>query len=489
MSNLPSPPKQAHRFLRWFCREDYLEEIEGNLLELYEQQYTESPKKAQKQFLWNVLRHFRPAFIRSFKVYQPDNHRAMLRHNLILSLRNFQRYKSTFFINLIGLSSGLACTLLIFLWVYDELSVDKFHANDTQLYQVMEHQTQATGIITGYNTAGPTAKALAEEMPEVERAVTVTFFADYTLSVGDQGIRANGTYASADFFHLFSYRLIQGNKNQVLANKSNIVISESLAVRLFGTTENIVGRLIEWERETQYQVAGVYKDIPSSSSMHPDFVLPYEVFRSTHEYMERWDNTMPRTYLLLREGVDIASFNRKIAHFIRDKTDGKITHRTLFAVPYSDAYLHSRYEQGKLVGGRIEYVQLFSLIALFILLMACINFMNLSTAHASRRTKEIGVKKAMGAPRATLINQYLSESVLTALFSLVVALLLVAVFLPQFNTLNGKQLTIPLSVSSVSLLLGIIIFTGLVAGSYPAFFLSGFNPIMVLKGATGKMRS
>jgi len=477
----PSPPNKALRFLRWFCRNDYLEEIEGNLLELYEEQYEDSPVKARRQFTWNVLRHFRPSFIRSLKVYQPNSHRAMLRHNLILTFRNFQRYKSTFLINLIGLSSGLACALLIFLWVQDELSVDKFHANDNQLYQILEQREQAGKLVLFRTTAGPTAEALAADLPEVAYATAVYDPSSSVLSVDNKNITAKGQFVGNDFFHIFSYDLVQGNAAQVLAELSSIVISEELAQRLFGTTEDVVGKTIERKSDRLYQVSGVFKSTPRNSSMQFDFVLSFVAYQSEHEWARVWENTSPATYVQLKPEADLASFNDKIANFVRDKTEGQIIHRTMFAQRYSDVYLYGNYENGVQAGGRITYVHLFSGVAIFLLLIACINFMNLSTARASRQMKEIGVKKAVGARRGSLALRYLSESVSVATISLMLAVLLVGLMLPFFNEITGKQLTFAFDMNLVLIAIGITLFTGLIAGSYPALYLSGFDPVVILK--------
>ncbi len=417
----------------------------------------------------------------------------MLRHNLLLTFRNFKRYKSSFFINLIGLSTGLACTILIYLWVTDELRMDTFHEQDDQLYQIMENVDQAGGMITRQTTAGPMAEALANEMPEVENAVTATpsYINAYTLTVNNRDIKAKGLYASTDFFKMFSYALIQGDKSQVLSDKKAIVLSETLAMNLFGTTENVVGKAVEFQHDEPYQVAGIFKDIPARSSIQFDFVLTFEGFRDKNEWVTSWGNTAPQTFVLLKKGSDVAQFNRKIADFVRNKTNGEVDHRTPFATRYSDTYLYNKYENGVQAGGRIEYVRLFSIIALFILLIACINFMNLSTARASRRVKEVGIKKAMGARRTALIYQYIGESTLMTFVSLLVALLLVLLLLPQFNTITEKHLTLHFDATLVVSLLGIVLFTGLVAGSYPALYLSGFNPATVLKGggAISKLNS
>jgi ABC-type antimicrobial peptide transport system permease subunit len=440
----------------------------------------------------DVLLLFRPGIIRP--VYQSGyqiNTYDMLRHNLLIAFRNFLRYKSSFLINLTGLSSGLACTLLIYLWVNDELHVDKFHVNRDRLYQVRENVEQDGGLITRITTAGPTAEALASEMPEVEYAVTNTFDRIFheVLSVEGKDIKAGGLYASADFFKLFSFELIQGNKDQVLSDKKSIVITESLAKRLFGTTENILGKSVDWKHKKQYQISGVLQDLSPLSSIKFDFILTFEAFKDDNTWALSWFNTAPQTFVLLKEGTDVNQFNKKIAELVRTKTEGKANHRTPFISRYTDGYLYGRYENGKQAGGRIEYVRLFSIIALFIVFIACINFMNLSTARASRRMKEVGMKKVVGARKGTLVLQYLSESILICLLSLFIAILLVVLFLPQFNSIVGKNLTFHLDLNFTLGLLGTVLLTGLIAGSYPAFYLSKFTPATVLKGKLNNLVS
>ena len=408
----------------------------------------------------------------------------MVRHNLLISYRNFLRFKSSFFINLIGLSTGLACVLLIFIWVNDEVRMDQFHEQGDRLYQVMENVDQGGGMITRESTSGPTADALAAEFPEVEMAATNTmnWSAQSVLSVDDDDIKAKGIYASAAFFKMFSFPIVQGNRNQVLSDKKSIVISESVAKRLFGTTTDVVGKMVQVEHKQQFQVSGVMADIPSYSSANFEYVLSFEGFRDENEWVTNWFNTAPQTFVMLKPGSDMEAFNKKIFDLVRTKTEGKANHRSPFLRLYRKAYLHNRYENGSLAGGRIEYVRMFSIIAGFILLIACINFMNLSTARASRRLKEVGVKKAIGAKKSTLVAQYLSESTLMALISLGVAILLVVLMLPKFNTITEKHLTLTFDPLFIVVLLGIVLFTGLVAGSYPALYLSKFNPAVVLKG-------
>jgi putative ABC transport system permease protein len=477
-----NPEKNAIKFLRWFCREDYVEEIEGDLKEIFEKELKTLSGKAKWKLVLRVINYFRPEFIKSFKGSNQPNHHAMFRHNLLLTYRNFKRYKSSFLINLAGLSAGLACTFLIYLWVSDELNVDKFNDKDSRLFRAMEHRVRATGIWTSPTTPAPLAEGLAADMPEVEYTATVTWPQPYTLSLNDKNIPAVGRFAGKDFFNMFSYQLIAGDPNLVLADKNSVVISDVLAHKLFNTTDNIIGRAIDYEHQSQLQVSGVFKSMPVNATDQFDFVGSFEKYKEGQDWLLSWGNTGVQTMVLLKPGVDNGAFNAKIADYIKVKTKNEITYRTLFLKGYSANYLYGKYENGVLVGGRITYVKLFSIIAIFILLIACINFMNLSTARASRRLKEVGIKKAIGAARKALIIQYLSESMLMSTLSLFAAMLLVYISLGQFNAITGKHLVFELDGNRILLFLGVTVFTGLVAGSYPALYLSGFNPASVLKG-------
>ncbi|WP_162055778.1 ABC transporter permease [Pontibacter pamirensis] len=408
----------------------------------------------------------------------------MFQHSLLLIYRNFKRFKSTFFINLVGLSTGLACTLLIFLWVNDEVSMDKFHKNDSQLFQVMTNHDNSEGIETWENGPGLLAEALAEEMPEVAYAASSSIIPDmFTISDKENHISATGQFVSKDFFNVFSYTLTQGDKDQVLQDKNAIVISEALALKLFNTTQNVVGKTVEWQI-LQFSkpviISGIFENIPPNSSEQYDFVLSFEEFKDMLGSGLHWDNHNAETYLLLKEGTDPHQFNNKISGFIKSKLPA--SNVSLFIRPFSDKYLYDNYENGVQAGGRIEYVKLFSMIAIFILVIACINFMNLSTAKASRRIKEVGIKKAMGANRESLILQYMGESMLMAFASLTVALMFVELSLAPFNQITGKQLVLSLDPRFVLAALGVSFLTGLLAGSYPALYLSGFKPAIVLRG-------
>jgi putative ABC transport system permease protein len=411
----------------------------------------------------------------------------MFRHNLLIIYRNFKKFKTTFFINIVGLSTGLGCTLLIFLWVNDELSINKFHEKDKQLYQVMENQHLEGGIKTTDGTAGVLAESIAKDMPEVEYAATVTptsWFPKVTLSdkEKDKSIRAGGQFVSPDFFNIFSYPLVQGNKTDALADKKSIVISVDLAKKLFNTTDNVVGRTISWkyqDLDEEYKVSGIFKSNPASSSQF-DFLLPFVWLKEKYPFLAEWGNYGPNTFVVLKKGVSVDQLNKKLAGYMNNKITE--SNRSLFLTRYSDTYLHNKYENGVRVGGRIQYVRLFSIIAIFILLIACINFMNLSTAKASTKLKEVGLKKTLGASRYSLILQYFSESILLAFISLIFSVILVLIFLPQFNQITGKHIALGFDKNLILIFLGITLFTGLVAGSYPALYLSGFSPVVVLKG-------
>jgi putative ABC transport system permease protein len=404
----------------------------------------------------------------------------MFKHNLILAFRNFLRYKSSFLINLIGLTSGLACTLFIYLWVSDELNINKFHEKGSQLYQVMEHQQYAEDVMTTVSTPGLLANELKENYPEVEYAATTSWIGDYTLSLGDKNVQAEGYHVGKDFFNIFSYGLVQGDADQVLAEKYSIVISEELAENIFGTKENVIGKTIELQHKDNLIVSGVFKGTPKSSSYQFDFVMSFEFFLENNSWALDWGSNGPSTFVILQEDTDPTIFNSKIASIVSDHEQQ--SNVTVFVEPYANRYLYGRFRNGKPAGGRIEYVRLFTIIALFILVIACINFMNLSTARASRRAKEVGLKKAIGAQKGSLISQYLGESMLISLFSTILALLFVWLGLPIFNEITTKHLELQLDSNLIIVSAIIVTITGLVAGSYPALYLSGFQVVTVLKG-------
>ncbi|MCR9249351.1 MAG: ABC transporter permease [bacterium] len=410
----------------------------------------------------------------------------MFKHNLTLAVRNFKKHKSMFFINLTGLTTGIACTLLIYMWVIDELSIDKFHKYEDRIYQVMEYLHYSEGTRTHKSTSGFLAQSMEEEFPEIERAVSIAapFLIDDMVLNHDQNIfKGVGQFVGRDFFNVFTYVLKKGTPDQVLKDKNSIVLSESMALKLFGKIdESVIGKQIQWESEEMTQtviVAGIFENVPSNSSSQFDFVLSYEHFLGQDDTFHHWGNYGPYAFLLLKEGTDLNSFNEKIKNYLDSKG---IEGRELFIQQYSDNYLYGTYKNGKQAGGRIEYVRLFSIIAIVILVIACINFMNLSTARGSTRMKEVGVKKTLGANRYTLMWQYFIESLAISFVSLALAVLMMTAILPTFNDITGKSIGLSFDIYMVVTFIGITVITGLLAGVYPALYLSKFNPIMVLKG-------
>ncbi len=324
-------------------------------------------------------------------------------------------------------------------------------------------------------------QTLPEDMPEVETAACFVNYADnIVLSSNNNSIRANGKFGSKNFFKIFSFPFLDGDSNNVLTDKNSIVVSKKLALAFFNTTENVIGKPIN-VGEGNFFITGVFEDFPHNSSLQFDFMLSYEYLKELYpESFSSWGNTGPRTFIVVKAQTDIAQFSAKIKNYVKEKSDNANT--TLLIQKYSDTYLHNNYQNGKIHGGRILYVRLFVVIAFFILLIACINFMNLSTAIAFRRAKETGIKKAIGSSREKLIYQYLGESIFISKLAMLLAIVSVAILLPSFNHLTQKQLHIPHDRIFILSLLGINLLTGFVAGTYPAFYLSGFKSINILKG-------
>jgi predicted permease len=414
----------------------------------------------------------------------------MLNNYFKIARRKLVKDRQFTILNLTGLSTALACTFMIYLWVNDELNVDKFNQNDKQLYRVLYNIKLENDILTLETTPSPLANALKAEMPEVEKAVSVNYFMDWfagkgVASNGKKNIKVQGVFASKEYFNVFSYKLIEGNKNEVLAQKSGVVISEKLAKMLFNTTENLVGKPLEWNHRMKFNmpltVSGVFKNPPVNATNQFDIVFNYNLLLENEPSSKEWTATYSNTYLQLREGADIAQFNKKIQDFSKKKAPSN-ANCSLFVVPFSDKYLHETFSNGVQTGGRIEYVRLFSIIAVFILLIACINFVNLTTAQATKRMKEIGIKKTLGASQKSLIFQYLGESFFLIVLAAAVSLLFVFLLLPSFNNITGKQVPLEFNTNTFFAVLGVIILTTLFSGLYPAFYLSKFSPLTILKG-------
>ncbi|WP_026236491.1 ABC transporter permease [Pontibacter roseus] len=406
----------------------------------------------------------------------------MLKNYFKMAYRNLMRHKGFSLINVSGLALGMTCSILILLWVQDELNYDRFHKHIEDLYIVMgeQHYPGADDLITaaGPGLLGP---AMQRELPEVKHAVRVTWDSDNLFTHGDKALKRKGFFADSTFFQAFSFPLLHGDAAQVLQQPKSVVISDSMALVFFGTTE-AVGKVFKLNNSESYTVTGVMRQVPKNSSLQFDYIIPFADFLTNNEWLTTWGNYGVRTYVQVHPNTDIPSFNKKIKYFL--KQDGKGERDTdLFVHAVKDMHLYSDFRPGKTESGMIMYVRLFSVVALFILVIACINFMNLATARSAKRAKEVGVRKAVGASKPELIRQFMVESILIAFLALFLAVNLTGILLPAFNDLTGKAVSLDLSNPSVWLiLLGVALFTGLVSGSYPALFLSSFDPAVVLKG-------
>jgi putative ABC transport system permease protein len=420
----------------------------------------------------------------------------MIRNYLKLAWRNLLKDRRFSLLNLLGLSVGLACALLIGLWIADEYGMEKYNPNDDRLYQVMNNNKTSNGLRTGTNTPGVLAKALRDEFPEIQDASEVlpaSWFNDPSTPSGvvayrDKKLNATPQFVDSNFFHLFACPVLDGDRSRLFADKKGVFLSSSLADRIFGTTRNLIGRVIHFDNfdfTGDYEIRGIFQPNPSNATEQPDLLFNFELAQEKRPGLKNWYNSDPNTFVLLKPHADLAAFNKKFAHFWAAKKgnkNGKDEYPQIFLSKFSDRYLYDHYENGVQSGGRIVYVKLFTIIAIFILIIACINFMNLSTARAAHRAKEVGIKKVVGAGRGTLILQYLGESVLLSVASLLIALTICQLSLPLFNQITGKELTFHFSPSILLALVAITLLTGLFAGSYPAFYLSAFRPVAVLKG-------
>ncbi|PSR55364.1 hypothetical protein AHMF7605_18560 [Adhaeribacter arboris] len=406
----------------------------------------------------------------------------MLTNYLKIALRNLLRHKVFSFINISGLALGMTCSILIMLWVQDERSFNQFHTNIDRLYRVMEVQHYGGNEdFTLDATPGPLGENLPKDIPEIAQAVTINPGFNLLFTHENKALKQNGTYAGPDFFRLFSFHFIQGNPQTALMQPRSVAISQTMAQQYFRTT-NVAGKTIKVNNKETYQITGVFKDVPKNSSLQFDWVMPFTDFAKENDWVKDWGNNGPKTYVLLQPTATLAQVNPKIERYLTTKQ--KDSNIDLFLQPVKDMYLHGNFKSGKVpAGGRIEYVRLFSIVAIFILVIACINFMNLATARSARRAKEVGVRKVIGAGKRELIGQFIGESMLITLLAIVFSLALAQLLLPVFNQLTGKFISIPYSSPLFILAVaGIALVTGLLSGSYPAMFLSSFEPVKVLKG-------
>ncbi len=411
----------------------------------------------------------------------------MFKNYFKIAIRNILRHKGYSFINIFGLAIGLACCLLILLWVQDELSFDKFHANADNLFRVEQEQNYSGRLYHVNVTPYPCAPVWKDEIPEIVAAVRYAWSGGRPLRFGDKVFFENDVQAvDPAFFTMFDYPLLQGDREVVMNDPYSIVIDEETAKKYFGD-ENPIGKTMLYDNQYNLTVTGLLKQAPSNSTINPKILIHFEMTKELGEYNESWGSNSIRTFVQLQKNAIIEDVNRKITDIVTSHNEKSLT--VYMVTPFTNIHLYGFFGFDHDPVG-IKFVYLFSIIAAFVLLIACINFMNLATARSANRAREIGMRKVVGAFRKNIILQFIGESILLSFIAVMISLIFVLLLLPAFNTIASKDIQGEALFQSQFLLglLIITIITGLVSGSYPALFLSGFKPVKVLKGnlASGK---
>jgi len=403
----------------------------------------------------------------------------MIKNYLKAALRNLWRSKSFSFLNIAGLAAGMAAAILILVWIYNEVSYDRFHKNGDRLYWAWNRGVFDGRIECWNSTPKILGQAMKLEYPEVEKFTRMNhrwFVTHYK----DLNLVTEARIVDPDFLTMFSFPLKQGDPLTALNSVYSIVITESMATKMFGK-EDAMNKVIRID-SNNFTVTGVMENLPTNTMFSFEMILPWAYMKAINHDDDDWGNNSASNFVMLKPGVNLATFAEKIKNITKNHTNGK-EQQEVFLHPINKWHLYSRFENGKIVGGKIEMVRLFIIIAVFILLIACINFMNLSTARSEKRAREVGIRKVSGANKGLLIGQFLGESTLLALISGILAIIIVQISLPSFNLLIGKQLSIPFRSANFWMISIMFVFvTGVIAGSYPAFFLSSFSPVKVLKG-------
>jgi predicted permease len=406
----------------------------------------------------------------------------MFKNFLKSYLRNLWKNRGYASLNIVGLAVGIACSTLIFLWVEDEFTFDHQFEKKKYLYQVMGNQTYDGNTYTFSATPGPLAPGIKTDMPGVAATSHLTWTNPALFSLDNKPLNEPGTYADPAFLSMFNFTFLEGNPATALTGVHSLVITRGMAKAFFGTGDPL-GKTLKMDNTQPYTITAVIEDLPPNTTFQFHWLAPYDAYYEKNQWLQYWGNNGIMTFVELKPSATAASIDHLLSNYVQSKAPGTIIKPFLF--PMSQWRLYSHFENGKqdAGGGRIKYVRLFTLIAWIILIIACINFMNLATASSEKRAREVGVRKVLGAGKGKLISQFISESLLMALMAVILSVALTSVALPAFNSLVDKQLTLDLlSPAHLIGLLAIGLFSGLLAGSYPSFYLSSFNPVFVLKG-------
>jgi putative ABC transport system permease protein len=478
------PPKIFLRFFRWYCHPKLVDHIEGDLLEVYRERVQETGKlKADIRFAIDVFTLFRRDIIRPIEGIRTLNSFGMFKSYCKIGWRNIIRTKGYSFLNISGLAIGLTAAMLILLWVQNETSYDRFHTNADRIYQLYSRDVSNGELSVWGSTPALLGPELVQSYGEVEDAARhrIVFF---LLKVGEHRFSEMGAFVDPEFLRMFSFPMIRGTAN-ALNDEQGIVLSHAMAVKLFGTFD-CLGQTVQVNENESFKVTGVLEDLPRNTNFQFAYLLPWSYFtRLGWDAGQTWATTNTGTYVLLKDGTNAVSFDSKINGIVKQHVkEGDGSTREVFIHPLTKLHLYNRAENGQLTGGRHETVTMFSMIAGLIVLIACINFINLSTARSEKRSREVGVRKIAGAHRGSLVIQFLVESTLLVTIAFVIAIVLVRVSLPMFNLALNVSLEIELLHFRFWLYaLVILLFTGIMAGGYPAFFLASYQPIKSLKSA------
>jgi putative ABC transport system permease protein len=399
------------------------------------------------------------------------------------TFRNLWKNKTYSFLNIFGLAIGIACAGLIFLWVESEVNFDKFNVKKDQLYFVRVNAILESNTFTHGSSPGILGPAIQAEIPGIANTCRMSENETSLLfNIDDRSVYAEGKYVEPSMFDMFTLTFVQGNAKSAFAQLYSIVITEKTAKKFFGNDKNVIGKTVRVDNKQNYVVSGVLKDIPENSSLQFEWVAPFQIWYQQSPWAYKWENNCLSTYVELKTGANLANINKQMYNFVQKRAPTSTGHVFLFGM--NEWHLYNDFQNGKQTGGgQIEYVRLFSIIAWVILLIACINFMNLATARSEKRAREVGVRKVLGAGKKRLISQFISEALLMAFLSGVAAVFIMSFTLSAFNVLVQKNLSLGLNNPfHLIILLLITLICGVVAGSYPSLYLSSFNPVFVLKG-------